>query len=138
MANPSSAAGLPDELARQSVCYLETTGRVSGKAHEIEIWFAAAPDTRTLYLLSGGGERADWVQNLRQHPAVRVRIGGQPFAGEARVIADTAEERAAREAVAAKYYGWREGELPNEWAKTALPVAIGLGGGEIAAGGRHG
>ena len=124
---------LPDDLARQPFCYLETTGRVTGNAHEIEIWFAAAPGGRTLYLLSGGGDRADWVRNLRRAPGVRVRIDGRWFAGEASEIAGTAEERAARETVAAKYYGWREGELPNEWAKTALPVAIALDAEEPAA-----
>ena len=115
---------LPDELARQSVCYLETAGRVRGNPHEIEIWFAAAPGGRTLYLLSGCGDGADWVRNLRRTHWVRVRIDGRWLAGEAAVGEERAEERLAREVVAAKYYGWREGELPNEWAKTALPIAI--------------
>ncbi len=33
------------------------------KPHEIEIWFA--DDDDTLYMLSGGGDRSDWVRNLR-------------------------------------------------------------------------
>ncbi len=36
-------------------CYLTTRGRVSGRPHEIEIWFAL--EGRTLYLLSGGDAR---------------------------------------------------------------------------------
>ncbi|MEA2515082.1 MAG: hypothetical protein QOJ59_4571 [Thermomicrobiales bacterium] len=107
-------------------CYLETTGRVTGKAHEIEIWYAARGST--LYLLSGGGDRADWVKNLRKEPRVRVRIEGRVFIGKAAVILGTHEEQTAREAVVAKYYGWRGGPLPNDWAREALPVAVRLDG----------
>ena len=31
---------LNERLAGQQYCYLTTTGRVSGNAHEIEIWFS--------------------------------------------------------------------------------------------------
>ena len=60
-----------DELAAfagDDFCHLTTRGRVSGRPHEIEIWFAL--DDGTLYLLSGGGERSDWVRNLRTEPSV--------------------------------------------------------------------
>lgn len=109
--------------ARQ--CYLETIGRMSSKPHEIEIWFAS--DGATIWMLSGGGGRADWVRNLRRNPAVRVRIERDWFSGTAGVITDPADDRIAREQVAAKYYGLRDGELPNEWSRTSLPVKITLG-----------
>ena len=40
----------PREHAAEQYCYLTTTGRVSGRPHEIEIWFAVGPDaaSRTL------------------------------------------------------------------------------------------
>ena len=112
-----------DQIAAR-VCYLETIGRVTGRPHEIEIWFAS--DGATIWLLSGGGDRADWIRNLRQNPAVRVRIDGQWFPGSAEEISDPAEDRTAREQVAGKYYGLRNGELPNEWSRTSLPVKITL------------
>jgi deazaflavin-dependent oxidoreductase (nitroreductase family) len=115
---------LTNEQIAARVCYLETTGRVTGTPHEIEIWFAADGDT--IWLLSGGGDRADWVRNLRQNPTVRVRIAGQWFSGSAEEISDPAEDRLAREQVAGKYYGLRNGELPNEWSRTSLPVKITL------------
>src|SRR3954454_20619197 len=49
-------------LAEENYCYLTTTGRVSGKAREIEVWFGL--DANTLYMLSGGRDRSDWVKNL--------------------------------------------------------------------------
>jgi len=117
---------VPADLAREPVCYLETTGRVSGRPHEIEIWFVA--EGSTIYMLSGGGYGADWVKNLQTTPRVRVRIGDRTFAGSARVLAGESDELHARQLVAAKYYGWREGALPNDWAREALPVAIRLDG----------
>src|SRR4029453_632468 len=54
-------------------CYLTAAGRVSGRPHTIEIWFAMRG--RTLYLLSGGGDRSDWVRNLLRRPEVTVRLG---------------------------------------------------------------
>ena len=39
-------------LSTEEYCYLTTTGRVTGKLHEIEIWFVIH-DT-TLHLLAGG------------------------------------------------------------------------------------
>jgi F420H(2)-dependent quinone reductase len=43
-------------------------------------------------LLSGGGERSDWVKDLQREPAVQVRIGGRRFTGRARVVDGAAEE----------------------------------------------
>lgn len=104
---------------------LTTTGRVSGKPHEIEIWFGVADDRRTLYLLSGGGDRADWVRNIDRDGAVTFRISGITYTATAR-RATSDEDRAARESLAAKYYAWSSGELPNDWSRTALPVIVSL------------
>src|SRR5919198_4125925 len=45
--------------AELDYAYLTTTGRVTGRPHEIEIWFAL--HAGTVYVLSGGGDRSDWV-----------------------------------------------------------------------------
>lgn len=50
----------PADLADEDFCYVTTTGRRSRAPHTIEIWFAVADDA--VYLLSGGGDRADWVR----------------------------------------------------------------------------
>lgn len=115
---------MPDltTFSSQDYCYLTTTGRRSGQPHEIEIWFGV--DGSTLYLLSGGGEKSDWVRNLKAQPQVSVRIGKQVFAATARLVAEDGEEQLARRLLAAKYYGWREGKRLNNWARTALPVAL--------------
>jgi deazaflavin-dependent oxidoreductase (nitroreductase family) len=111
-------------LARQDYCYLTTKGRVSGRPHEIEIWFGANEDS--IYLLSGGGNESDWVKNLIKEPIVEVRIAKQHFTGSARIATDRNEDLMARQLLATKYYRWREGRPLNDWARTALPVAIKL------------
>ena len=78
-------------------------------------------------MLSGGGERADWVRNLTKTPRVRVRIGTRTATGTARVLrAGTKENELARQLLDGKYQGWRDGKRLSDWARTALPVAIEL------------
>jgi deazaflavin-dependent oxidoreductase (nitroreductase family) len=114
-----------ERLADQDFAYLTTTGRHTGKARTIEIWFGLR-DGR-VYLLSGGGDRADWVQNLKKTPRVRVRIGTQTASATARVVrAGTKEDEIARRLLDGKYQGWREGRRLSSWARNALPVAIEL------------
>jgi deazaflavin-dependent oxidoreductase (nitroreductase family) len=110
-------------LAREPFCYLTTTGRRTGLPRRIEIWFAAADATSTIYMLAGGGERAGWVQNLRAAPRVTVEIADRRLAGVARVVADRSEDATARRLVYEKYR--REDDL-EEWRDTALPVAVDL------------
>jgi deazaflavin-dependent oxidoreductase (nitroreductase family) len=110
-------------LSAEAYAYLTTRGRRSGLPREIEIWFALAPDGATVYLLAGGGERANWVRNLRVEPGVMVRIAGVTLPGRAEVIdADSPEDSTAREALLAKY-GTPERPL-ERWRRTGLPVAI--------------
>jgi deazaflavin-dependent oxidoreductase (nitroreductase family) len=114
---------LISSLKEQDYCYLTTTGRVSGRPHEIEIWFGA--NDSTLYLLSGS-EKSDWVRNLLKNPPVMVRIAKHIFAGTARVVKDKEEDLRARYLVAEKYQEWEAGRTLSQWAQTALPVAIDL------------
>jgi len=114
---------VPAELASESFCYLTTTGRVSGDQHTIEIWFALR--VTSVYMLSGGRERADWVRNLIAHPQVHVRIGTEEFSGRARTVDEAEEEAWAREALVSKYQGGYGGDLTNS-GRTALPIAVDL------------
>ena len=104
-------------------CYLTTTGRLTGRPHRIEIWYAAEGDT--LYLLSGGGRSSDWVLNLLADPAVLVEIDGDERPAQGRVLEGGAESERARSLVFAKYTPRYQGDL-TDWRKRALPVAIDL------------
>ncbi len=106
--------------AGEDYCYLTTTGRVSGEPREIEIWFGLHDDV--LYMLAGGGRRANWVRNLMRDPSVRVRIAGRTLKGRARLVEDAAEDSLARGLLHDKYSEGSDGLA--SWRDTALPVAV--------------
>ena len=89
--------------------YLTTTGRRSGTAREIEIWFTH--DDGRYYVVSELRTGAHWVHNVMAEPRVRWRVGALRFVGRARGLDDTthrARVRAARTRSRAKY-GWGDG-----------------------------
>lgn len=108
-------------LTDEAFCYLSTIGRVSGRPHTIEIWFALKGSI--LYLLSGNMDRADWVKNAWHQPAVTVRIREIVLTGQARPVSDPSEDALARQLIGEKYH--KEEDL-DEWLKRALPVAVDL------------
>lgn len=113
---------MPFDLARfekEEFCYLTTRGRVTGKPHEIEIWFVVHGGV--VYLMSGGGVKSDWVKNLLKDPHVTIRIAKQTFPALARVQQEKDEE-IIRNKMADKYKEReRDGSL-SDWAQTALVV----------------
>ncbi len=109
-------------LAGEDFCYLTTTGRVTGRPHTIEIWFAL--DGHTLYMLSGGRDGSDWVKNLQRTPEVRVLIADERFEGYARIVEEGEEDELARSLLIEKYES-TPGSL-SSWRRTALPVAVDL------------
>ena len=111
------------QFADVDFCHLTTTGRVTGRPHTIEIWFAL--HGHTLYMLSGGGANSDWVKNLLRTPEVTVCIKGVHFAGRGRIVGQAEEDALARRTVVAKYQP-RDSEDLTGWGQTALPVAVDL------------
>jgi F420H(2)-dependent quinone reductase len=111
----------PDAWANESVCYLATRGRRSGRTHRIEIWFAV--DSGRLFLLSGGRDRSDWVRNLQRDPGVSVELGGSEHAGRAHLPAPgSADDALARRLLFEKYSPEEDGL--EEWSRTSLAVVI--------------
>ena len=118
----SHRLGLVAENLIKDVPEVITVGRRTGRSHTIEIWYAAAG--RTLYLLAGGRERADWVRNLRAMSQVEVRLAGRRYAATARVLdGGTDEDVLARRLLLAKYQAPGADDLEHR-AETALAVAL--------------
>jgi deazaflavin-dependent oxidoreductase (nitroreductase family) len=120
--DPQIVAKSWSRFADEQYCYLTTTGRVTGEPRRIEIWFAIDQDT--LYMLSGG-ERSDWVKNLRRDPMVTVEIGADKFDGRARVVTSPTEDERARTLVYDKYAPGYQRDLAS-WRRTSLPVGVDL------------
>ena len=109
-------------MQNEDFCYLTTAGRVTGRPHTIEIWFAT--EGHTLYMLSDKRAGSDWVKNLQRTPQVTVGIADERFDGLARVVEEGEEDELARRLLVAKYER-TPGSLSN-WRRTALPVAVDL------------
>lgn len=110
-----------NKLAEEDFCYLTTTGRISGRPHTIEIWFAL--HQQTIYMLSGGRDKSDWVKNALQIPAVQVKINSTIFDGIARHVSGAEEDSLARTIVFEKYTPRTSDDLVD-WSRTSLPIAI--------------
>jgi deazaflavin-dependent oxidoreductase (nitroreductase family) len=123
---------LPGQLERSEIdlealdgepfCYLTTVGRRTGRAHTIEIWFTAGAGS--LYLISGGGGRSDWVKNLVSDPEASVRVKDRTATVRARVRLPAGPERdAAVDALHAKYRSQVSGTV-DDWRRRAFIVAL--------------
>lgn len=110
-----------ERLASRNVCYLTTTGRVTGRPHRIEIWFAL--NGHTLYMLHEG--MGDWVKNILRQPQVTVTIDNIEFAGNGRLLVHGDEEDALARQLLAEKYQKTEDDL-DEWLANALAVAVDL------------
>jgi deazaflavin-dependent oxidoreductase (nitroreductase family) len=113
------------QLAGEDFCYLTTTGRISGRPHTIEIWFAI--HEQTLYMLSGGRDKSDWVKNALHTPTVKVKINNTILTGTARPITGVDEDSLARQIVFEKYMPRSNDDLVD-WSHTSLPIAVDIVG----------
>lgn len=121
---------IDESLAAENYCYITTAGRVTGKPHTVEIWFALTGST--LYVLAGSGHGADFVKNAKRQPDVSVRIAVHHFRATARVSVGDDEEISARRLVYEKYAS-SYGDL-DEWRDAALVVAYDFDAATAAAG----
>ena len=88
--------------------YLTTTGRVTGQAREIEIWFT---EHGGRFYLVAERENANFVRNIKSQPQVKVRISDAQFNAIARVVHNDREPQLAAtvKALFDAKYGWSDG-----------------------------
>lgn len=108
-----------DDWDRHQYCYLTTVGRVSGRAHTIEIWFVV--DEGSAWLLTEPDGGTDWVKNLRREPRVRLRVADAEVEATAEVV-DLAPDAPVRRTLADRYRH-TDDDL-DAWAAGALAVRV--------------
>ena len=92
--------GLASPITAAWNCRLTTTGRKSGLARRVTLWFV--PERERIYL-TGGAANPQWCRNLRVNPAVEIEVGGRVLVGRARVVDDPAEAAAIRDRFTERY-----------------------------------
>ncbi len=101
------------QVVSETFIHLTTTGRVTGKRHTVELWFAVG-DGRVF--LSHEGEETDWMRNIRKNGRVTFEIGERNFGGSARYLEDgTQEAWTGKAALYEKYYGKAKQEVIEDW-----------------------
>lgn len=103
---------------RSSLGWLTTRGRRSGRDRRVELWWST--DGTTVYLISGGGDRSDWVRNLLAEPAARFETANGTVDVTARLPLRDAGERAVAARVLAAKYGRDE----RAWRERAYLIAL--------------
>jgi deazaflavin-dependent oxidoreductase (nitroreductase family) len=95
--------------------YLTTTGRSTGLAREIEIWFVEL--NNRIYVLAEHGYKAQWVQNVTVNPSVTIRLAGRCWSATGSVLEPDNELYLQVRDRARVKYGWGDG-LPVEFRLT--------------------
>jgi deazaflavin-dependent oxidoreductase (nitroreductase family) len=88
--------------------YLTTTGRVTGHAREIEIWFT---EHGGHFYLVAERESANWVRNIHSQPQVKAQVGDAEFNAIVRMVHNDGEPQLAAtvKALFDAKYGWSDG-----------------------------
>ena len=71
---PNHTNALRNRLARLNEITITVTGRKSGRAVSIPVWFVL--EDRQLYLLPVSGSGTQWYKNVLKNPALRIDAGG--------------------------------------------------------------
>jgi deazaflavin-dependent oxidoreductase (nitroreductase family) len=88
---------LKNRLSKSSEITITVTGRKSGRAISIPIWFVLEGDT--LYLLPVQGSDTQWYKNVLKNPSLQIEAGG----AEAEVQAVPAEDSTQVKSVVEKF-----------------------------------
>lgn len=118
----SDMAATVPAWAHADVCDLTTTGRRSGHEHTIEIWFAS--EGASLYLISGGANRSDWVRNLQADPSCTVHVADLRFPATARLPLSDGDERDRAVTLLHGKYGDQVSSSAEVWRRDAWIVAL--------------
>jgi hypothetical protein len=70
---PARSDALEDCLSRYREIKIRVTGRNSGRAISIPIWFVL--DDEKLYLLPAYGSDTQWYKNVLKNPSIQINAG---------------------------------------------------------------
>ena len=92
---------LKDRLSRYREINITVTGRKSGRAISIPVWFALEDDK--IYLLPVRGSDTQWHKNVLKNPRIRIDARGAEAEFQAIPITDAKQVSSVVEKFRAKY-----------------------------------
>jgi deazaflavin-dependent oxidoreductase (nitroreductase family) len=98
---PAQNDSLKAHLSRSSEITITVTGRKSGRAISIPVWFALEDDK--LYLLPVQGSNTQWYKNVLKNPAIRIEAGGAKAEVQAVLVKDATQVNSVVDKFREKY-----------------------------------
>ena len=106
------------QLARCREINLTVTGRKSGRAITIPVWFVSEGDM--VYLVPVQGSDTQWYQNVLKNPMIRIETRGEKAEVKSVPITDTREVSSIVEKFREKY---GSGDVKKYYSKFDVAVA---------------
>jgi deazaflavin-dependent oxidoreductase (nitroreductase family) len=98
---PTRNDALKDRLSRSREIDITVTGRKSGRAISIPVWFVW--EDEKLYLLPVQGSDTQWYKNVRNNPTIRIGVRGAEAEVKAVLVTDATQVSSVIEKFRAKY-----------------------------------
>ena len=98
---PAEKDSLKDRLSRSREINITVTGRKSGRAISIPVWFVL--EGEKLYLLPVSGSDTQWYKNMLKNPSIGIDARGAKAELKAVSITDAKQVSSAVEKFRAKY-----------------------------------
>jgi|ERR1700740_1172075 hypothetical protein len=98
---PTQKDSLKDRLSRYREIKITVTGRKSGRAISIPVWFAL--DDNNLYLMPVQGSDTQWYQNVLKKPIIGIDARGEKHEFKAAPIVDAVQVKSVVDKFRDKY-----------------------------------
>jgi deazaflavin-dependent oxidoreductase (nitroreductase family) len=98
---PARNDALKDRLSRYREINISVTGRKSGRAILIPVWFVV--DDEKLYLLPAYGSDTQWYKNVLKNPLIRIGAAGAEAEFKVVPVTDATQVSSVVEKFRAKY-----------------------------------
>jgi deazaflavin-dependent oxidoreductase (nitroreductase family) len=116
---PTRNEALKDRLSRYREISITVTGRKSGRAISIPVWFVFEDDK--LYLLPVQGSDTQWYKNMVNNPMIRIDARGTEAESLAVPITDPKQVSSVIEKFRAKYGA---GDVKKYYSKFDVAVLV--------------
>jgi deazaflavin-dependent oxidoreductase (nitroreductase family) len=118
---PTRSDPLKDRLSRLNEITITVTGRKSGRAISIPVWFVS--EDNKLYLLPVSGSDTQWYKNVLKNPSIQIEAGGAKAERKVAPITDPKQVASVVEKFRAKYGA---GDVKKYYSKFDVAVLADL------------